>query len=584
MLGRARDALARENPIAALALLGSAAYAGTTQRNWEDQGRHDLAPPTFAVARELVNRGFAIAVAIKMGERIVQGVGDDPCFSKFVPWYYLSALGVTLDGLRRRGLSFDRLAKEIDIEVHDTRTALELKRLFSGTYAGLSNSENALPRSNVGIRRLLQRLFARSGTSPSFAEANFKEIALPSEKSDLTLRIETVRELSARIVALIPMGEKPSIHELQTNPSPKWQPSGLLGVDRLKLENELLKCGMEYEKYYRELINELSGHLASVPQEPLKVALRLMDLLYASQQPFRVGNTTLLNDALRQRTLDCDTSAVIVADVLSARGLPYKLVLAPYHVFVDVEGFILETSQGIARSRQEALCEYGNQMFTGESTMLSALVTCLSVKEFISADPSLQRAAAPIAAKALAFARSISPTEPFLLLAAASSEYHRIRVGEEALDFAQIEVLEKQIRAAIQLYPSSVLLREALGILDHLMVPGAEDRLLAPKSRDTRTEKTALTRSALDLEFVPPFAVPANLFAGRNAKMINGKCDTPSTAAARLADARYLINNNVTLSLQAKDQAELRRRALSRASFVASRSRDEERNFKDPIM
>jgi len=149
----------------------------------------------------------------------------------------------------------------------------------------------------------------------------------------------------------------------KTKPNPmfKFIPTVLHGAKVIDIEAETMGYSKDQITYlvntYSEMINNFCQILSAdeeeggygwkqPPKTQMEIRRLISDALPIIWSNFEPGNTVLLSSAIERRTLDCDTSAFILHDILQQFGIDSKFIAPRHHTLLKVGSDYIETTTG----------------------------------------------------------------------------------------------------------------------------------------------------------------------------------------------------------------------------------------------
>lgn len=338
-------------------LCDAAEFAG------EGRGRElfQLMGKISGLTRRLCHRGLGVRLAAQLATAVNKTYHDLPELTASVSWEYLAALGFTVTELKVKGIPLKTLVSELQREFPKREEALMATQLVLGIVSKLDGVKTS------------EQTEASVGSSLSLTYRN-----LSSESAAAAERIVK------RCVVLGPIFRENGICRIEELKPNGWKSSGLIGVDRLRIESEYLTVDSSLETQYRQVVTSLISRcqkegkdLQNVPS----IVESISSALYGRELGFRLGKSSLFSEALKDKALNCDTSVLIFADVLSGLRIDCRLIHTPGHLLLKVGDFYVETAQGLILTERTLRGKYGNFIYEGSPTIFGASVAHQSVVE-----------------------------------------------------------------------------------------------------------------------------------------------------------------------------------------------------------
>lgn len=337
------------------------------------------------LTQTLCNRGFGVRLASRLALAIGRACHDAPELTSSVPLEYMAALGFSVSELMRQGIPLKTLINEIREQIATKDEALMSTQLILGIVS-------KLPEVSLAKRE--------EATAASALCHAFRKMSRGS--------VTASERIVTRCVVLGQIFKPRNIMPVEEVTPNGWRSSGLIGIDRLKIESEHYPMDSSLNTQYREIVNTLVERcrkdVLNVPDQPeptATVVKKIASTLYGQQLGFGLGGRSLLADALRERALDCDTSAFIFADAIKSLGIDCSLIHTPGHLLLRVQDSFVETAQGFILSERALRAKYGNFIYEGSTNIFGASISHQSVAERLR-DPAKEL-------RALENARSFTP-------------------------------------------------------------------------------------------------------------------------------------------------------------------------------
>ena len=364
-----RQALKKSDIATALGLLQSLpiAFRGVGK---EAENLQTTSTSIFNSVRHIDELGFASEAMCRIVQALSNELIASPGFSVVANWESVAALGYFV-----KTAMGPRFSMDLFLGALDTVRSLEPRERHLVGYILGSIAKKTCTDSLSGD---FDTLDAFIKVSESVVIDTFDERAkevLSDAKFVIKRSVDLASECSKR-----------SNSEPVTGKRPGWQTEGMIGLDRLELEARHIRSDntTALKQAYIKLVKRIADEAKSETTSTDVFSSMLRSLYVDPKEPFKVGEVSLLSDALTKKVLDCDTSAYIVFDALKLIGKVPQLVRAPGHLFLECDGFYLESVQGAVLNKRDFDSRYGGEAVIGDSPEFAAGISCTEMYHYIN--------------------------------------------------------------------------------------------------------------------------------------------------------------------------------------------------------